>query len=348
LGEKTRQIEMTTIRKYSVIAVLIGVFTPFAEAADPIPVTVERLGDLLVDRELRAPAVVISANRAAITSQVDALISEVVKDVGDQVRQGELLIRLDDANARHALAQARALLAAIDAQIVEGQSRVVKAEELLEKDFISDEELIARRSNLAVLQANRQGQQVAVSITELELERTYVKAPFNAAVVARQAQVGSYAQPGTPLITLVQTDDIEIDVELDPRYSAHIPQVSGVRFYSLGKEWAVELVRLSSVIDISSRIVHARFRFTEDAAAIGTSGQLVWNESSGLVPVALIVQRGRQFGVFIAENGKARFIAIPNAQEGRPAPISLPAETLIISRGHVRLQDGDALQVNPE
>lgn len=327
---------------------LIGALAPFAHAADPIPVTVERLGDLLVDRELRAPAVVISANRAAITSQISALISEVVKDVGDQVRQGELLIRLDDANARHALAQARALLAAIDAQIVEAESRVVKAEELLEKDFISDEELIARRSNLAVLQANRQGQQVAVSIAELDLERTHIKAPFNAAVVARQAQVGSYAQPGTALITLVQTDDIEIDVELDPRYSAYIPQVSGVRFHSLGKEWAVELARLSDVIDISSRIVHARFRFTEDAAAIGTSGQLVWNESSGLVPVALIVQRGRQFGVFIVENDKARFIAIPNAQEGRPAPIALPPETLIVSRGHVRLQDGDSLQVNPE
>jgi RND family efflux transporter MFP subunit len=318
------------------------------QAAEPIPVTAQRLGDLLVDRELRAPAVVISANRAAVTSQVAALISEVAKDVGDQVSQGDLLIRLDDANARHALEQAIALLAAIEAQIVEGKSRVAKAEELLEKDFISDEELIARQSNLAVLRANRQGQQAAVSIAELDLERTRIKAPFNAAVVARQAQVGSYAQPGTPLITLVQTDDIEIDVEMDPRYSLHIPEVSDVRFLSRGKEWPVQLERLSDVIDTSSRIVHARFRFTADTAPIGTSGQLVWNESSGLVPVGLIVQRGSQFGVFVADNDTARFVDIPNAQEGRPAPITLPADTLIVFRGQVRLQDGDAIQVSRE
>jgi RND family efflux transporter MFP subunit len=339
---------MGTWLRHIVIVLLASTAALTVSADDAIPVTVEPLGDLLVDRELRAPAVVISANRADLTSQVAALINEVAKDVGDQVSKGELLIKLDGANARNALAQARALLAAIDAQIVEGKSRVAKAEELLGKDFISDEELIARRSNLAVLEANRTGQQVAVSIAELELERTRITAPFNADIVARQAQVGSYAQPGTVLMTLVQTDNIEIDVELDPRYSVNIPRVTELRYTSQGREWPVILLRLSDVVDISSRVVHARFRFADATAPIGSSGQLVWNESTGLVPVALIVQRGEQFGVFIAENNKARFVAIPSAQEGRPAPIDLPSETLIISRGHVRLQNGDALQITRE
>ena len=169
VGDIERQFDMTFGNKHFILLGLVSAFAATVWAADPIPVAVERLGNLLVDRELRAPGVVISANRAAVTSQVSALISEVAKDVGDQVSKGELLIRLDDANARNSLAQAQALLAAIDAQIVEGKSRVVKAEELLERDFISDEELIARQSNLAVLQANRQGQQVAVSVAQLNL-----------------------------------------------------------------------------------------------------------------------------------------------------------------------------------
>jgi RND family efflux transporter MFP subunit len=329
-------------------AILASAFASIASAADAIPVTVEPLGDLLVNRELRAPAVVISANRADLTSQVAALIDEVARDVGDQVNKGDLLIRLDGANARNALAQARALLVAIDAQIVEAVSRVAKAEELLQKAFISDEELIARQSSLAVLKANRTGQQIAISIAELELDRTRITAPFNADIVARQAQVGSYAQPGTVLMTLVQTDNIEIDVELDPRYSVNIPRVTALRYISQGHEWPVSLLRLSNVVDISSRIVHARFRFTDATAPIGSSGQLVWNESTGLVPVALIVQRGDTFGIFIAENDKARFVAIPTAQEGRPAPVDLPSETLIVSRGHFRLQNGDALQITRE
>lgn len=341
-------LEMKLVRNYRLFLLVIGTLSPAVQAADPIPVNVEPLGNLLVDRELRAPAVVISANRAVVTSQVAALISDVAKDVGDQVSKGDVLIRLDDANARHSLAQARALLAAIEAQIVDARSKVGKAEDLLEKNFISDEELIARRSNLAVLEANRLGQQAAVSVAELDFARTNIRAPFDASVVNRQAQVGSYAQPGTPLITLVQTSEIEIDVELDPRYAINIPEVSDVRFSSQGKEWPVELLRLSSVIDIANRIVHARFRFTDDAAAIGTSGQLIWNEMSGLVPVALIVQRGTQFGIFIAENDTAVFVPIPNAQEGRPAAVNLPPDTLIVFRGHPRLQHGDKLQVSRE
>lgn len=319
-----------------------------AHAAEAIPVTTQRLGDLLVDTERRAPAVVISANRADITSQVSAIIQEVLRDVGANVKKGELLIRLDNANARNSLAQAHSSLDAIDAQILEAKSRVAKAEELLGKDFISDEELVARRANLAVLEANRSGQLVAVNIAELELARTRITAPFDAAIIARAAQVGSYAQPGTPLITLVQTDSREIDVELDPRYAVEIPSVSNIRFVSQDIVWPVKLARLSAVIDIATRVVHARFLFTQDVAPIGTSGQLVWSESSDVVPVALIVQRGSELGVFIAENDTAKFIVIPSAEEGRPASVNLPPETLIVSRGHVRLQDGDALKVTHE
>ena len=316
--------------------------------AQEIPVTVQRMDSLLVDQPYRAPATVVPANRAEIRSEVAALIAEVSKDVGDSVKLGETLLRLDDDNARLALQRDRAMLAAIDAQIIEAISRVAKAEELLDKNFISDEDLISRRANLAVLQANRVAQEVAIKAAELDLARTHIKAPFDGSVVSRQAQVGSFAQPGTPLITVVQTSDREVDVELDPRYATNIPQVSELRLTSQGKSWKVELLRISSVIDTSSRIVRARFRFSADVAPIGTSGQLEWNELTGLVPVSLIVQRESEFGVFVSENATARFVPIPNAQEGRPAAVALPGETLLVTRGHVRLQDGDSLDTTIE
>jgi hypothetical protein len=74
----------------------------------------------------------------------------------------------------------------------------------------------------------------------------------------------------------------------------------------------------------------------------------VWTESSGVVPVSLIVQRGTALGVFIANNGKAEFVAIPGAQEGRPATLTLADDTLIVSRGHTRLQHGDELLISGE
>ncbi|MDH5500513.1 MAG: hypothetical protein OEY72_05350, partial [Gammaproteobacteria bacterium] len=62
---------------YRILTTAIFALIPaLASAADPIPVSVQRLSEVLVDREVRAPASVISANRAIVTSEVSALIKE--------------------------------------------------------------------------------------------------------------------------------------------------------------------------------------------------------------------------------------------------------------------------------
>jgi RND family efflux transporter MFP subunit len=331
--------------KFMIVPV-IALASVAVNAADPVSVSVQRLGDLLIDREVRAPASVVSANRAIVTAEVSALIKEISADVGAAVRKGDLLIRLDDDNARLALAHAKASLAALDAQIVQAKQRLRKAEELLEKSFVSDDELTARRTDLAVLEANRNAQLVAIQQAELTLSRTRINAPYDATVVERQAQVGSFAMPGSPLITLVQTDSREIDVEIDPQYASGLPNVSDLRFVSQGRSWPVTLARLSDVIETGTRKLRGRFVFSADAATVGASGELVWRELKGLVPVTLIVQRGAEFGVFIADDQRARFVAIPGAQEGRPATLDLPPDTMVVSRGHILLQDGDALKID--
>ncbi len=331
--------------KFMIVPV-IALASLAAIAADPISVSVQRLGDLLIDRELRAPASVVSANRAIVTAEVSALIKEIFADVGAAVRKGDLLIRLDDDSARLALAHTQTSLAALDAQIVQAKQRLRKAEELLEKSFVSDDELTSRRTDLAVLEADRNAQLVAIQQAELALSRTHINAPYDATVVERQAQVGSVAMPGSPLITIVQTDRREIDAEIDPQYAAGLSRVSNLSFTSQGQSWPVALVRLSDVIETSTRKLRGRFIFSADAAPVGSSGELVWHEAQSLVPVTLIVQRGSEFGVFVANDGRAHFVAIPGAQEGRPAVLDLPPDTMIVSGGHILLQDGDALKID--
>lgn len=332
------------LHKFMIVPV-IALAAVAVHAADAVPVAVQRLGDLLVDREVRAPASVVSANRAIVTAEVSALIKEISADVGAAVRKGDLLIRLDDANARLALAQSRASLAALDAQIVQAKQRLRKAEELLEKSFVSDDELTARQTDLAVLEANRNGQLVGIQQAELTLSRTRINAPFDATVVDRQGQIGSFAMPGSPLITLVQTDRREIDAEIDPQFASGLSSVADLQFVSQGRSWPVALARLSDVIETNTRKLRGRFVFSADAAPVGASGELVWHETQGLVPVTLIVQRGTEFGVFVANDNQARFVAIPGAQEGRPAALDMPHDTMVVSRGHILLQDGDALKI---
>ena len=313
-----------------------------------IPVTVQDLGETLVAREYRAPASVITANRAVITSQITALIEKITVDVGDEVKQGQLVVKLDQADTRLALAEAEAALAALDAQLLDARQRLERAEDLLERAFVSEDELDVRRTEVSVIEANRERQLVVIQDARLALARTEVRAPFEAAVVERQGQVGNLASPGSPLLTLVQTAGREVDAEVDPRHASQLKEASDLRFVSNGQEWPLELARLSRVIETDTRKVRGRFHFPDAVAPIGTTGEVVWREPSSLVPVSLIVQRGNELGIFTATEGRARFVAIPAAQEGRPAEVDLPVDTPIVTRGHVRLQDGDAVQITRE
>lgn len=325
------------------IALLAGAGCALAQQA--VPVVVQPLRDVLVDREIFAPATVVSRNSAVVTSQISALVDEVVADVGAEVARGDLLIRLDGRDARLALAQAQADLAALEAQILEAEQRLARAEELLEKNFISDDELDNRRTAVAVLKANRQRQQVVVDRARLDVARTEIRAPYDATVVSRQGQVGSLATPGSPLLTIVERTDREVDTEVDPRDTGSLRDAAGVRFESQGQAWPVSLVRLSDVIESDTRKQRGRLRFVDEVAPIGASGHVAWTDASALVPVDLIVQRGDAFGVFVASGDEARFVPIPAAQEGRPAPLDLPPDTAMVTSGHVRLQDGDRLLI---
>jgi RND family efflux transporter MFP subunit len=327
--------------------VFIAAVAPATSNAE-IPVRVQNLGDMLIAREYRAPASVVTANRAVVTSQITALIDEVAADVGHEVEKGQLLVRLNQADTRLALADAEAALAALDARLLDASQRLRRAQNLLERDFVSEDELNARRTEVAVTEANRNRQLVAIRDARLALSRTEVFAPFDAVVVERQGQIGNLATPGSPLMTLVQTADREVDAEIDPRFAEQLEAAADLKFVSEGREWSLDLARLSPVIETDTRKVRGRFRFPDESAPIGSSGDVVWNEASGLIPVSLIVQRGNTLGFFTVRDGRARFVAIPSAQEGRPAAVNLPVDTPIITSGHARLQDGDAIQISRE
>lgn len=324
---------------------LFLLFAFVTASAATVSVGTSRLDNVLVNREARAAASVVSANAPVVTSQVSALVSEVLHDVGASVKKGNLIVRLDDDNARLALGQARAALKALEAQLVEAQARAANGEELLERNFISDEELIARQAALAVVEANRDGQKVAVEAAELDLARTKIVAPFDAVILARHAQVGGYVQPGSPIVTLTQSKNREIEAEVDAKYLQTIGDVDSFVFESRSRRWPARLLRMSNVLDPNSGTLTARFAFSDDAAPIGSSGQIVWNELEGVVPVDLIVQRDTRLGVFIVEGSVARFVPVDGAQQGRPAAVSLPGDTMIVTRGQRRLQDGDTVEV---
>jgi hypothetical protein len=62
------------------------------------------------------------------------------------------------------------------------------------------------------------------------------------------------------------------------------------------------------------------------------------------VPPELVVRRAGRLGLFVDDAGTARFHALSEAQEGRPARVDLPGSSRVVVSGQLALKDGQRLR----
>jgi RND family efflux transporter MFP subunit len=314
--------------------------------AAPPTITVATLGEVLVDLERRAPAEVRPLNDSQLAAEVSAVVRSVHAEVGQRVAAGDLLVALDDADYRLALARSEAELASARARRQEAVAKLERARTLTRDQYVSADELLERETALAVADASISGAEVSLAVAERNLERCRVLAPFAGAVADRQAQVGAFVNPGSPLLRLTQTDRYELDAEIPAAQIESLLSADSMEFHSRGERWPLRLLRASPVIATERRARRARFEFTGESPEVGRSGEVVWRVASGQLPAGLVSRRGGRLGVFLLEEGRAVFRVLPGAQEGRPATVDLPLRAEVILQGRERLQDGDVVTVD--
>ena len=318
----------------------LSMTTPALWAQTSFNVRAQALSEVLVDFERRAPAEVRALNDSTIAAEVSSTVLSVHADVGQAVKKGDLLLELDPVDYQLNLEQAEANLASNRARLSQADVRLKRARTLGGKQYISADEVLERETDVMVLNAQIQASEVAVSIARRSLDKCSLLAPFDGVVGKRMAQVGNFVRNGDPLIAVTQVDQFELDAEIPDGQADEIINTGTIRFESRGERWPVRLLRLSPVINSQGRTRQARFAFSGNAPSVGRSGELVWGVGKGMLPSNLISRRNGVLGVFLLDSDKARFEPLPDAQEGRPVSVDLPANTPVITLGRERLQDG--------
>jgi RND family efflux transporter MFP subunit len=137
---------------------------------------------------------------------------------GGHVREGEMLLRIDPADYRNVLAQRRSELSQAEADLQMEMGRQTVAEQDYERldATLSDRQraLVLREPQLSAARARVEAAHAAVEQAELDLERTTIKAPFDAHILERTANVGSQVAPGESLGHLVGMEAYWISLTL--------------------------------------------------------------------------------------------------------------------------------------
>ena len=318
--------------------------TPPPAAPAPAIGTV-RFADLGFHPEREAPATVLGKNETRIAAEASARIVVIAVDSGDSVKAGQVLVRLDARDAELALARAEAGLAQSDARMAQAEAQAARARSLKEKNFISAEAVSLRETELAATRADVQSARANRDSARRAVEKCTVTAPFDGIVRTRSAQVGELAAPGTPLLTLADTSDLQVVAQVQARDAEGLA-AAAVGFSAAGRVQALTPLRISGAINREARTVEARYRFSGPAPAPGTEGRLVWRDPRPHIPADYILRRNGRYGVFVVEGDTASFRELPQAQEGRPASADFPPDQRIATRGRHALQDG--MKVKPE
>lgn len=301
------------------------------ETTEQVRVTVRSLSEILDKPEYSAPATVKSLNETQLSALINAQITAVNVRPGDSISEGQTLVELDCSDAQLALENA-------DAQ-----------QELAQKEFNRLSKLrkssVATEQQLNNAQTSLRQARVARRQAVLQTTRCQVVAPFDGVVTARQASLGALAAPGTPLLTLVDLSRIEVSAQISASERDSLQDAATLTFNDGREARPVTLRSLSPVINPTSRNSEARLTFNGHAAPAGAAGRLYWEGTSGLIPADLLLERGGQRGVFVAEGKQARFVVLPDARAGQAASTDLPADTQLIIDGRFGLNDGDRIEV---
>ena len=293
-----------------------------------------------------APAQVVARNESRLASEVGGTLLRWTADVGASVKAGEVLAQIDPADLELALQRADAARAAAQARLNLGEAQLARARELVEQGFFSQEALAQRETEVALQMAELAQAQAQWQTAKRQRDKATLRAPFAGTVVQRLAQQGEAVAAGTVLYVLSQQGAAEISATVSTQEVASLRRAQERRFEPQGEstDWPLTLLRVTPTVQPGSRTQTARLTFqSQDPPPTGSSGVLRWRDPTPHVPATLLVRRGSGLGVFVQSGTRARFVALPRAEEGRAAPIELPADTAIVVQGQAALRDGQPL-----
>jgi RND family efflux transporter MFP subunit len=338
---------------------------------------------------LDASGYVTARRQATVSAKITGKVTQVLIEEGMRVTEGAVLARLDDTEARAQLALAQAQLAAarsqegeIRAQLAQAERDHARQQELFSRQLVSAQSLdaaLAQRDTLrAKLASNEQQVRVAreaVSVAEVQLDSTVIRAPFSGVVVAKAAQPGEMISPisagggftRTGIGTIVDMDSLEIQVDVNEAFINRVaPEQPVEAILNAYPDWKIPgaVIAIIPTADRSKATVKVRIAIRQRDPRIvpdmGVRVAFLSTPAAGaappppggpLVPAAAVQAEGDAGTVFVYADGKVERRRVRLGQTvgaDREIAEGLRAGERVVVSPPASLRSGDAVRVSAE
>lgn len=236
-----------TVLLVAVAAVVFALLHLRGRPVDVVVGEVRAVPATEVDRPvpaLNGTGYVTARVRATVSSKITGRLVDVRVEEGLPVARGDVLARLEDREARAALALADARVAEAERAVAQTDAEIRLAEitlgrttSLVEGGVVGEADLDRDRTALETLVARREVEVGTIAVARrardaraVELDDTVIRAPFSGIVISKDAQAGEMVSPvsagggftRTGICTVVDMSSLEIEVDVNEAYLARV------------------------------------------------------------------------------------------------------------------------------
>jgi RND family efflux transporter MFP subunit len=289
-----------------------------------------------------------------------AYVDTVLVRPGDRVRRSQVLATLDCRNASEqsrALAmQARALHATQEALAKE----TGRVSGLLEGGYVSPNEVDRRVADSASKQAELLAANARLARASLEVDDCVLRAPFDGEVADRFLDPGAFARPGSPVLSVVDREQVRIVLDVPETDCAVVEPGSEakIRFLALGTTMVGKIARRAPAADSATRTIHAEIDLldAQRKLPVGTTAELTLSVGEAIdaseLPLRAASIRGDQATLFVLAGDIAHKRKVPVLGEALGSLFvpkqALAQGELVVTEGRALLSEGDRVQSKQE
>lgn len=186
-----------------------------AHANEPLAVAPVQYRE--VEQTYSVEGVVEAARQSTVSAQISGRIKEINFDVGDHVKKGQVILRIDERETAQALAGSNAQVLQAQATLQNAKANYERTRQLFEQKFISQAALDKAQADYQVARAQAAASEASAGQASLAHGYSAVVAPYGGVVAARLVEVGEMVMPGKPLMAGFDPAEMRVVVSV-PQY----------------------------------------------------------------------------------------------------------------------------------
>ena len=251
--------------------------------------------------------------QATVKSKVSGVVLETTVREGMNVQAGQVIARLDDADARARVAQQQAALKEANARLALATKNEANSQALLAQKYISQNSFDTTRNSVELAQAAVDAARAQLDLARIALNDTVIRAPLSGVVSKRFVQAGEKLSPDSPVMAIVDLQHLTLDAQVPASDIPRIQVGQDVHFRVDGfdaRDFTGKVARINPATEAGSRAMLVYISVANDDGALRAGmfakGQITTEKSGArpIVPLAALRKDGARDVVYRVDGGK--------------------------------------------